>query len=122
VSAAALSNDARTAVGLLAHIYMENNRPAKAEILLTALAMCDGGDPGVLPRLAWAQLSQDKAHEALATLERMAMTAPADAIAHLLRAQALTALSRIDEARQAMQTYVQARAIPRHPKEKGPSS
>jgi predicted Zn-dependent protease len=113
-----LSADARAAIEVLAHMYMESDRPRQAEILLAALDALDRPDARLLPRLAWAQLSQNKAAEALATLQRCALLGDNGALNHLLRAEALTQMDRMAEAHAAMQAYVDARAsIPTSPKE-----
>ena len=98
---------------LLAYVYLQNARPDKAAVLLSALDMLAPGQPKVLTALALAQIRSEKAQRALETLDRLAMAGGIDAAFHLLRAQALGTLSRREEAAAAMQTYLQMRpAIP----------
>ena len=59
-------------------------------------------DPKALLTLALAQLRSAKPQRALTTLERVAMLGAVDAPFHLVRAQALQALERTDEANSAM--------------------
>lgn len=96
-------------LGLLASIYMENNRPEKAVVLLAALDALGLAEPRQRVALALAQLRAGKPADAQATLERVAMSGAIDGPFHLVRAQVLTALARPQEAGAAMRAYVALR-------------
>lgn len=97
-------------LAFLAHVYLQNGKPDKAAVILTALDLAQPNRPLTLAALAAAQIRSDKASRALETLDRLAMSGRIDAVFHLLRGQALNALGRKDEATLAMQTYLQMRA------------
>lgn len=107
---AALSPDSIELLGLLAYIYLENNRPEKAAVLLSALETLGVADSRRRLSLALAQLRSGKPESAAATLERAALRGEVDAPFHLVRAQALLALDRRAEAAAAMRAYVALRA------------
>lgn len=105
-----LAPDSVELLGLLSYIYLENNRPEKAAVLLAALETLGQADARRRVSLALAQLRSGKPESALATLERAAMRGDVDATFHLVRAQVLLALERRDEAAAAMRAYVALRA------------
>ena len=107
---AALSPDSVELLGLLAYVYLENNRPEKAAVLLSALETLGLADARRRLSLALAQLRSGKPESAVATLERAALRGEVDASFHLVRAQALLALQRHAEAAAAMRAYVALRA------------
>lgn len=107
---APLSRDALELLDLLAYVYLENNRPEKAVILLNALSALGQSDARSLALLALALLRSGKPGAALDALERVAMSGGVNAVFHLVRAQALFALERTEEAEAAMQAYVALRA------------
>jgi len=107
---AAPAPDSVELLGLLSYIYLENNRPEKAAVLLAALETLGHADARRRVSLALAQLRSGKPESALATLERAAMRGDVDAPFHLVRAQVLLALGRRDEAAAAMRAYVAMRA------------
>lgn len=107
---ASLSTDAIELLDLLAYVYLENNRPEKAVVLLNALSALGQSDSRSLTLLALALLRSGKPQTALSTLERVAMAGGVNAVFHLVRAQALFALERTEEAGAAMQAYVALRA------------
>lgn len=107
--ASALSADSVTLLGLLAYVYLENQRPDKAAVLLAALDAVGAADTRQQVTLALAQLRADKPEAALGTLERVAMRGGVDAVFHLVRAQTLQALERGEEAAAAMRAYVALR-------------
>lgn len=96
---------------LMGYVFLQNARPDKAAVVLAALDLLAPGQPRTLRALALAQVRSGKAAPALQTLERLAMAGGVDAAFHLLRAQALQALARTDEAATAMQAYVTLRAV-----------
>lgn len=96
-------------LALLGYVYMQNDRPDKAAVLFAALDRLAPGQGQVLRALALAQIRSGKAQRALDALDRLAMAGQADAAFHLLRAQALGALNRQDEAAAAMRAYLQLR-------------
>jgi hypothetical protein len=99
-----------TLLQLLGYVLLQNARPEKAAVLLGALTILSPGQPRVLRMLALSQLRAGMAQRALDTLDLLAMGGGVDAVFHLLRAQALGALQRPDEAAQSMQAFVQLRA------------
>ncbi|SAI25136.1 Uncharacterised protein [Bordetella ansorpii] len=109
-ASAPLGADSAELMGLLAYIYLENDRPEKAAVLLAALEALELAEPRQLVTLALAQLRAGKPESALATLERVALRGGMDAAFHLVRAQALLALERQAEAAAAMRAYVAMRA------------
>lgn len=94
---------------LLGFVYLQNARPDKAAVVLAALDAMEPGQPRVLLALALAQIRSNKPVRALQALDQLAMAGGADAAFHLLRAQALGAADRGDEAAIAMATYLQLR-------------
>lgn len=94
---------------LLGYVYLQNARPDKAAVLLAALDAIEPGQSRVLLALALAQIRSNKPLRALETLDRLAMAGGAGSAFHLLRAQALGAAERGDEAGVAMATYLQLR-------------
>ncbi|ARP93553.1 tetratricopeptide repeat protein [Bordetella genomosp. 13] len=109
-AATTLSADSAELLGLLAYIYLENDRPEKAAVLLSALDALGAAEPRQQVTLALAQLRAGKPETALATLERVALRGAMDAAFHQVRAQALLALDRRPEAAAAMRAYVAMRA------------
>lgn len=118
-AATALSADSAELLGLLAYIYLENDRPEKAAVLLAALDALGAAEPRQQVTLALAQLRAGKPETALATLEQVALRGAMDAAFHQVRAQALLALDRQPEAAAAMRAYVAMRA-PRAPEPNTP--
>ena len=94
---------------LLGFVYLQNARPDKAAVVLAALNAIAPGKTQVLLALALSQIRINKPVRALQTLDQLAMAGGADAAFHLLRAQALGAADRGDEAAAAMATYLQFR-------------
>jgi Flp pilus assembly protein TadD len=105
---------------LLAHVYLQNRMPDKAAVLLAARNLLAPGDRRALLALALAQLRSEKPQRALNTLEQLALLGAMDAPFHLVRAQALHALGKTDEAASAMRAYVALR--PSSPAPAGASS
>ena len=94
---------------LLAFVYLTNGLPDKAAVLLAARNVVVPDDPRTLLALALAQLRSAKPQRALDTLDRLALTGAISASFHLVRAQALHALGRTDEAASAMRAFVSQR-------------
>lgn len=94
---------------LLAFVYLQNGLPDKAAVLLAARNILAPEDPRTLLALALAQVRSAKPQRALATLEQLALLGGMDASFHLVRAQALQALDRRDEAAAAMRAFVALR-------------
>ena len=94
---------------LLAFVYLQNGLPDKAAVLLAARSILAPDDPRALLALALAQVRSAKPGRALDTLDRLALQGAMDAAFHLVRAQALQALGRADEAASAMRAYVALR-------------
>ena len=94
---------------LLGYVYLQNNRPDKAAVLLAARDVPAPDHPRTLLTLALAQVRSAKPGRALDTLDRLALQGAMDAAFHLVRAQALQALGRGDGAASAMRAYVALR-------------
>ena len=94
---------------LLGYVYLQNNRPDKAAVLLAARDVLAPDHPRTLLTLALAQVRSAKPGRALDTLDRLALQGAMDAAFHLVRAQALQALDRRDEAAGAMRAFVALR-------------
>ena len=99
-----------TVLAVLAHALVQNGQPGRAATLLEALDVLEPGKPATLRSLAVAQIRAGKPDKALRTLDRLAMAGAGDDCFHLLRAEALVALSRPLEASMAMNAFVQMRA------------
>ncbi|MFD0669002.1 tetratricopeptide repeat protein [Ramlibacter sp. MAHUQ-53] len=108
-----MDKDERSLLRMLAHVLLQNARPEKAAILLSALDVMEPEQPQVLRSLAVSLLRAGKAGQALETLDRLAIAGGGDAVFHLLRSQALLALDRSDEAHAAMQAFLaQRKSVP----------
>ena len=94
---------------LLGYIYLQHHRPDKAAVVLAARDVLAPDHPRVLLTLALAQVRAAKPARALDTLDRLALLGQMDGAFHLVRAQALQALQRMDEAASAMRAYVAMR-------------
>ena len=105
-------DDTQGFLALLAYVLLQNARPEKAAVLLEALDLIEPEQPRTLRSLAVAQIRSAKPDRALETLDHLAMTGAADATFHLLRAQALQALNRPQEAASAMQNFLSMRGLP----------
>lgn len=95
---------------LLGYIYLQHGLPDKAAVLLTARNVLQPGNAQTLLTLAVAQVRSEKPNKALETLEQLAMQGGMDANFHLVRAQALQLLGKMDEAHAAMRTHVSMRS------------
>lgn len=95
---------------LLSYIYLQHGLPDKAAVLLTARNVLQPGNAQTLLTLAVAQVRSEKPNKALETLEQLAMQGAMDASFHLVRAQALQLLGRMDEAHAAMRTHISMRS------------
>jgi predicted Zn-dependent protease len=104
-----MTDDEQTLLNLLGYIYLESAQPDKAAVVLAALDTLAPAQPAVLRALVLALLRSDKASRALTMLDELAMAGGVDAAFHLLRAQALAALERPEEAAAAMQNYLHMR-------------
>lgn len=100
---------------LLGYIYLQHGLPDKAAVLLAARDVLAPDHPRALLSLALAQVRSAKPRRALETLERLALLGAMDGTFHLVRAQALQALSMTEEAAGAMRAYVAMRQPPKNP-------
>lgn len=91
---------------LLAFLFLENNRPDKAAILFEAMDALGQAEPRHLAGLALARLRAGDPAAALKLLDRMARQGSVDTAFHLIRAQALLALDRHEEAAVAMRAHI----------------
>ncbi|WP_298208954.1 CDC27 family protein [Acidovorax sp.] len=107
---------------LLAFVYLQNGLPDKAAVLLAARNVLAPEDPRALLALALAQVRSAKPQRALNTLEQLALLGAMDASFHLVRAQALQALDRREEAAGAMRAFVALRNAAEPPTETAPSA
>lgn len=96
-------------VQLLAWAWLRHARPEKAATLLAALDVAAPGQRAVLRALALALVRSNEPQRALDVLDRMAVAGGRDAAWHLLRARALAACDRRDEAGLAMAACLRAR-------------
>jgi len=101
---------AREAMAVLGYFYLQNGRPQQAMTIFGALDALLPDDRHTMSSLALAQVRAGKAERALQTLDRLALLGHVHGPFHLLRAQALSAMSRSGEASMAMQTYIAQRA------------
>ncbi|WP_295405691.1 tetratricopeptide repeat protein [uncultured Thiocystis sp.] len=98
---------------VLAEVYLEQERPADARVLLRALARLAPEDAGVWRALSYASLRAQVPEDALNaadTLLRLETANPDNAPILLLRAQALRALGRAAEAQDSLNRYLQWRS------------
>ena len=98
------------ALRVLADVYLEQERPGEALILLRALARLAPTDPGVWRALGYACLRAGEAEAALTAVDALLrLEAPGEDNAPilLLRAQALRALGRAVEAQDSLNRYLQ---------------
>ena len=105
-----MNPEGQSLLALLGYVYLQNALPDKAAVVLAALDKLAPGQRKTLCALALAQVRSGKAQRALDSLDRLAMAGGADAAFHLLRAQALHALERNEEAALAMKNYLQMRS------------
>lgn len=107
---------------LLGYVYLQNNRPDKAAVLLAARDVLAPDHPRTLLTLALAQVRAAKPARALDTLDRLALLGAMDGAFHLVRAQALQALGRTDEAAGAMRAFIALRGAEAAPAAGAPSA
>ena len=102
------------ALAVLAHAHRVQGDAARSALLFGAIELLHPQDPAVLRGLAAAELAAGRPAPALAALERSLLlpAVPVDGAFHLLRAQALLALGRRDEAQGAMQAALALRGGP----------
>lgn len=110
--ASATPADSIELMDLLASVYLQNGLPDKAAVLLAARNILAPDDPRALLALALAQVRSAKPQRALSTLDQLALLGAMDPPFHLVRAQALQALDRRDEAASAMRAFVALRNTP----------
>ncbi|MGE0329457.1 MAG: hypothetical protein AB7P37_02055 [Ramlibacter sp.] len=101
----------KSAVQLLAWAWLQNSRPEKAATLLAALDVTAPGQRKVLRALALALVRSSEPQRALDILDRVAVAGGRDAAWHLLRARALAACDRREEAGEAMQSCLALREL-----------
>lgn len=104
-----MTADIQTLMALLGYVYLQNARPDKAVAILAALNRIAPGKPKVLRALSLALIRCGKPLRALEALDQLAIAGSSDAAFHVLRAQALQALDRPQEAAVAMGNYVHFR-------------
>lgn len=107
-----MRSDERQALALLAHVLMHGGRADKAEALLDGMDALQPAEPAILRALAVAQVRAGHAQASLQTLERLALLGEEPALLALLRAQALAAGGRREEAEAAMAEFLRLRPDP----------
>ncbi len=104
-----MTPDESTLLYLMGYVFLQNARPDKAVVVLEALDVMQPRQPQTLRALAVSQLRSGQPARALQTLDKLAMSGGVDAVFYLLRAQALQACGRLEEARVAMKTHLHMR-------------
>jgi Flp pilus assembly protein TadD len=104
-----IDDDAFDAVMVLAHAHRLQGDAARSALLLSALDRLRPDQPPLLRALAAAELARGQASAALQALDRLALLGAVDGSFHLLRAQALVAAGRAEEAHSAMSAYLTQR-------------
>ncbi len=98
---------------VLAHVYLEHQRPEKAIILLEALAVFHPGARHLLKPLALAYLAAGR-YEDGATAAQRFLNGAADgetvAPMYIIESRALWALGRKEDARRSVRRFIEARA------------
>ncbi|OZI20031.1 hypothetical protein CAL26_20985 [Bordetella genomosp. 9] len=97
---------------VLAFLKLQNGKARDAVALLEACNRAGGCQGRALILLAYAQLRAGAPEQALSVLDRADTQALALPACRVVRAQALSAAGRHDEARQAMQAYAATRTSP----------
>jgi predicted Zn-dependent protease len=107
-------NDAHEAdvLRLVAFFYMQSGRPSQAATLYRALSLLQPQDVKHAKSLAYAYLSQGNAEHALEMLDSIVGPNEPSPEVHLMRAQALAALDRIDDAQVSMRAFLSMRRSP----------
>src|SRR4051812_12354367 len=94
---------------LLAHLFMLHGQPAQAATLLKAVQLLAPDDVRTGLALANACIRAGQPHQALRIVEALQDCGGAGAVLHLLRGQALAAIGRGADAREALALFVEAR-------------
>ena len=104
------SNDVRM-VEFMAYLLLQNGQWGKALTLYDMLLRLEPGEPRKVLASCYALLNLNRAEEALARLDWLMMNQPkaVDDNLILMRARALAALGRMDEAREYMRDPALAR-------------
>jgi predicted Zn-dependent protease len=107
---AAMREDERTVILLLAYVHLQHGAPHKAETLYAAMHALDPHDNLVAKGLACAQLEMGKPQAALAVLDGITGRGEPSAVVQLLRARAFVQTERLDDAHVAMRAFGASRA------------
>ncbi|OZI62078.1 tetratricopeptide repeat protein [Bordetella genomosp. 11] len=110
ITSGALPAESVELLQVLGFLQLQNGNPRDAMALLQACHHSGGCQGQTLVLLALAQLRADQPAMALATLDQAGPGALAHPSCRVVRAQALAAIGRRDEARQAMKAYAANRS------------
>jgi predicted Zn-dependent protease len=94
---------------LLGMFYMQSARPERAATLYRALARLEPQNPAHAKALAFANLTDGNAVVALEILDSIVAPGEPSAEVHLMRAQALAALNRGEDAQVSMRAFQASR-------------
>jgi Flp pilus assembly protein TadD len=97
--------DQTKVLSLLAFFFYTQGYFARAVSLYAALELLEPQDPSPLRGLAVSYAGAERFDLALSALDRLALRGAVDASFYLLRSQVLSALSRPEEAANAMRAY-----------------
>jgi hypothetical protein len=100
-----MSSDQSKVLSLLAFFFYTQGYFARAVSIYSALELLDPQDPSHLRGLAVCYAGAERYDLALGALDRLALRGAVDAPFYLLRSQVLSALSRPEEAANAMNAY-----------------
>lgn len=110
IDSAALPAETIELLQVLGFLHLQNGNARDAMTLLEACDRAGGCRGQTLLLLALTQLRAGHADKALSTLGRAGRDTLTQPFYRVIQAQALSALGRSDEARQAMKAYATARA------------
>jgi predicted Zn-dependent protease len=106
----ALSGRQQDLLRLLAHVYLQHDKPERAVVLLHALHALAPGDALSEKLLAYAYVRSGRPHEAMLLLDPLLERGGVGPEVHLMRSQAYGLMGRMSDAAWAMRRYVEARS------------
>lgn len=108
-----LQQNARDALGVLAALYLNNQKPGKALKILEGLAVLSPGDVDISKNLAYAYLASGDAQGCVELTTRLLVDAvdrEDQALLKILQARALAALGEGDRAKRMLEDVLKAHA------------